>query len=841
MKKKLVGAVFIAAIIISMLCLAVGAAETTLKVEVYGYNLIFGDQVSIEYAVKAEGSSEINETDVGILVWKEDTATRTVETADADLKPFKTETVGGALCYIFKYTNLSAKEMNDKVYAKPYVTVNGQTVYGEEVEYSICTYAQRKLGLVEGVTGTTDENLRAMIRDMLQYGARAQLYFNYKTTTLATDMLKSRISVTYEGMDGFDNPNPATFEYASGKVKLIDPKKDGYIFRGWLDEAGEFVTEINTNSLQTVKLMASWSQIQYSITYLNTKGVFNPNEEYLSEYNVESIVQPQELKKYDYTFNGWRIGSAYGELVGEDGIPEGTTGNIFLYADWTLKPEFEGFNYVVDDNNFLSNGQNFCIFLGVNSENDITTLEIPTVFNHIQAGALKYFSHLEELTLPFLGSDYTGTAGSYLGYIFGAETALGQNDYIPRNLKKVTVNGSGRIGINAFRDCASLTDIVVSGTSCDIGQNAYLGCTSLVSLTTPVYINEAMIYQGKKTHPWYQTDFYYGIPGSFDRANHKSAWIEDYLEIPRNNFETLHINGGEIGSHAFYYNLGIKHLIIEGVEVIRDSAFYNARNLETLKLHEGLKQIQDQAFKSCHNKKFNELIIPNSVTNLGGSDGGLYGLNYGGTSYDGPMETTGDRYGAFSFCINLTRIVIGDGVEVIPYGCFDRTIGGTGASPELELTLGKNVRVIGPFAFYGSSGVQNQTDCRISKLINNSVHKEFIVYTQSSSMTDFGTTTLLDTLHNCDNPPEKIYLGNKYKEDYDKDKDYDALEWNGLSVEKALSYTKFEIVVYSYYDPYKNGKAVDGVTYWHGTDPYFWITKQYETPVMWEKPSETGE
>ena len=97
-------------------------------------------------------------------------------------------------------------------------------------------------------------------------------------------------------------------------------------------------------------------------------------------------------------------------------------------------------------------------------------------------------------------------------------------------------------------------------------------------------------------------------------------------------------------------------------------------------------------------------------------------------------------------------------------------------------------------------------------------------------------TTLLDALHDCDNPPEKIYLGIYYMDSYEAMREYDALEWNGVTVEKARSYTKFEIVVYSYYNPYENGKAVDGFTYWHGTDPYFWITKQYEPPVMWEKP-----
>lgn len=839
MKKKitLLGFAIAVAVVASLFCAAVSATEPAPKVEVYGYNLIFGDQVSIEYAVTTEGSSEITESDVGVLVWREDTAERTVETADADLKPFKTATVGETECYILKYTDLSAKEMNDKVYAMPYVTANGQTVYGEEVEYSVCTYAQRKLGLAEGVVGTDNESLKDLIRNMLHYGASSQKYHGYKIDALATDILDNRIKLNYEGMEGIDNPNPTKLEYASGTYTLQNPVKEGHTFKCWADIDNEWapITEIDTSVTKTYNLAAVWELNKYTITYKGTMGVLNENPE---SYTVLDYTTLQPLKKYDYDFVGWRLTNEAGQWEAIEEIPDGTTGNLMLTAEWKLKPEFEGFTYVVDDNYFLPDGQNFCILTGVTA-NDMTALEIPTVFNHIQAGALKYCSQLEELTLPFLGSDYTGTAGSYLGYVFGAETALGQNDYIPQSLKKITVNGSGRIGINAFRDCVSLTDIVVSGTSCDIGQNAYLGCTSLVSLTTPVYTNDAMIYEGK-TYPWYQTDFYYGIPGSFDRANHKSAYIEDYLEIPRYSFETLHINGGEIGSHAFHNNLGFKHLIIEGVEVIRDSAFYDAETMETLTLHEGLKQIQDQAFYSCGNKKFNEVIIPNSVTNLGGNDGGVYDLNYDGTSYSGPMETTGTRAGAFGFCISLSKIVIGDGVEVIPYGCFDRTIGHA-ASPELELTLGKNVRVIGPFAFYASSEVQNQTDCRISKLTNNSQHKEMIVYTQSSSRTDIGTTSLLDALNNCDNPPEKIYLGNAYKEGYDFQKEYNGLEWNGMTVEKALSYKKFQIVVYSYYNPYENGKAVDGLTYWHSTDPDFWITRQYDIPVLWEKPAETGE
>ena len=824
MKKKIWIAALAAVLLLGVLFVVACAENAEPAADIYAYNLAFDNQVYLEYAVRVTGVSGAKPDEVGVLIWREGTTERTPETAAADLTAFKKDNVEGTACYVVKYTDLSAKEMTDKVYSQPYVKDGKNTVYGKITEYSICTYAERKLGLVAGVAGTTDEKLVAMLREMLDYGANAQLYFGYKTENLANAILR-RVQVSYEDELGVENPNPGVFSVASGKVKLQPLSKAGYTFWGWRDDAGRLVSEIDTAAAKTMTLYAMWQADRYSVTYRNTMGVSNPNEESRSSYTVEESLQPEALKKYDYTFNGWRLGSPYGALLGEDGLPDGTTGNIDLYADWTLKPEFKGFSYVVDDNYFLPNGQNFCILMDVDAANDAKKLEIPAVFNHIQAGVLKFFGQLEELTLPFLGSDYTGTAGSYLGYVFGAYTALGQNDAIPKSLKKVTVNGSGRIGENAFRDCTSLVEIVVSGTSSDIGENAYLGCTSLVSLTTPVYYNDAMKY-GTHSYPEYQTDFYYGIPGAVKGENRKNTLFGSTLtpDISVGSFETLHINGGEIGRYAFDNNCAIKHLIIEGVDVIRVRACSQLQYMETLELREGLKQIQNSAFYGCQNKNFTELIIPNSVTSLCGYD---YDEVNG---YEGPI--TGYSYPASTFhlCINLSKIVIGDGVEVIPSQCFDRHYPKT----PLELTLGKKVRVIGHWALMAE--VSGGFSCNISKLINNSEQEEMIVYWQG----DDDGSEFLNILKNCNKPPKKIYLGS-----YEDGKTNGAAvkpitETNCITEEQLRSLQDtFELVLWSAENPYENGTALEGFDYWHGKDPqYYWIHSQYDEVVLWEKPKE---
>ncbi len=118
----------------------------------------------------------------------------------------------------YKY-GISAKEMADIVYAQGYAKVGESYYYSSIVPYSAVRYASNKLGLTPGVTGTDDENLKALLRSMLEYGAAAQKYFNYNTDNLATDILNVKYS---EGLKFTSNGDGTCYVSGIGTCEDTD-------------------------------------------------------------------------------------------------------------------------------------------------------------------------------------------------------------------------------------------------------------------------------------------------------------------------------------------------------------------------------------------------------------------------------------------------------------------------------------------------------------------------------------------------------------------------------------------------------------------------------------------
>ena len=801
MKKKLILFGLAVLLALSVLTLVSGCAETAATAELYAYNLVFGNQVYIEYAVKVEGAGTPALSDVGVLIWREGTEERTPKTAVADLKAFKTETVGGTDCYVLKYTDLGAKEMTDKVYSQPYVKYRGATTYGEMTEYSVCTYAERKLGLVEGVAGTTDPNLIATIRDMLHYGASSQLYFNYKTDKLATYLLENRINMTYEGLEDAPSPNPAAFELASGKLKLLAPTKRGYTFLRWCDEEWNEITEIDTATARDITVHAVWSLNSYSITYKNTMGVFHDNDD---TFTVMDAINPRPLEKYDYTFNGWRLGGPYGELIGENGIAAGMAENIILYADWTLKPDFENLLYVVDDEYNLPNGQKFCMLTGV-PDSTVTKVEVSPLFNHIKEGALKDCHRLTELTLPYLGSDYTTSNYTNVGYLFGYASNAEAEGAIPTSLRKLTVTG-GVIGDYAFANLKNVAEIVLSPEVTSIGYKAFLNCANLEDLTMPLlYVNYNTMQDARNSCQGY----YYGLPGS----------VDDYHDDYNGKTFRLHINGGGIyygagndknwehagtilgkgfGGRIFQLCKGIGEVTIDNITVIPQFAFKECTNLKKVTIGGAVQNIMAGAFADSG---IEDIVIPDSVKEIG--EYWLAEWSDGATDrYFGYSTSSGN---VFLNCQNLKRVVIGNGVENIPAYMFADC---TGLE---EVTIGENVRFVDNMAFY------NYNDT--FKVINNSKHKEWVISGPVSGR-------FMNQLMASANAPVKVYYGNGK---------FDEQIVDGFTETQIKDW---HIVFYSPTDPYAEGGGNSNLEYWYHEDGAKWYENQYTvTPKTWEKPN----
>ena len=119
--------------------------------------------------------------------------------------------------------------------------------------------------------------------------------------------------------------------------KAVEPKPvvNGYTFEGWYKEKAcknkfNFATPIN----EDITLYAKWEKDTYTITY-NLNGGENVKDN-PSSYDVDSktIVLKAPKSRKNYTFDGWYYDAEFTEPASQ--ITTGSSGNISLYAKWTL-------------------------------------------------------------------------------------------------------------------------------------------------------------------------------------------------------------------------------------------------------------------------------------------------------------------------------------------------------------------------------------------------------------------------------------------------------------------------------------------------------------------------
>lgn len=112
--------------------------------------------------------------------------------------------------------------------------------------------------------------------------------------------------------------------------------KAGYTFVGWyIDEnLTEPYGEVVKGTLGDFTLYAKWELAQYTIEY-ELYGYGNNPPDAVTCYNIEKEVKLPTPQRDNFTFVGWHKD----DLLKDQAlmiIPAGTTGNLKLYAEWTM-------------------------------------------------------------------------------------------------------------------------------------------------------------------------------------------------------------------------------------------------------------------------------------------------------------------------------------------------------------------------------------------------------------------------------------------------------------------------------------------------------------------------
>lgn len=204
------------------------------------------------------------------------------------------------------------------------------------------------------------------------------------------------------------------------------------------------------------------------------------------------------------------------------------------------------------------------------------------------------------------------------------------------SLKTLTIpEGVNTIGDYAFSSCSSLTSVVIPEGVTTIGSNAFRDCSSLTDVTFPeslTTIGSSAFYScfSLKTLTIPNSVTSVGVYAFYSCSSLTSVTI--VINTTMEDYCTNNLNGKLYDANA---TGATRHLLLNGSEIttidipnaiktIGNRAFYNCKSLTTVSIPNSVTTIGDYAFQNC--SSISSYEIPNSVTHIGTS--AFQGSNY---------------------------------------------------------------------------------------------------------------------------------------------------------------------------------------------------------------------
>ncbi|MBQ3589330.1 MAG: leucine-rich repeat protein [Clostridia bacterium] len=385
------------------------------------------------------------------------------------------------------------------------------------------------------------------------------------------------------------------------EITLIEPKKQGYTFLGWLYN-GKTIDKIDTSIASDIFLEASWEITNYKISYKLNGGENNISNP--STFTMEQDVMFKAPTNDGLIFEGWYLDERFTTPIYEIGASE-IFEDITIYAKWKMPGfEFEKLS--------ATNGYALTKFEDTNA----TECVIPSKFcglpvTLVYATAFSKCNNLEKIHISRNVSSISNISSDMLASL--KEIIVDENNVsfssengvlfdfdkttlilYPRSKESTsyeipsTVN---TISNYAFNGASNLTKITASNALTTIGAGAFNSASALTTFDARNAVIDLI-----------DRAAFYGCSMLSEFKVDKIIAIESYAFYNCKSLEGFHFGTSikSIGEYSFFGCSKIEYATFSsGISTIGANAFENCISIRALRIQSHCSSIGQYAFKGC--------------------------------------------------------------------------------------------------------------------------------------------------------------------------------------------------------------------------------------------------
>ena len=344
----------------------------------------------------------------------------------------------------------------------------------------------------------------------------------------------------------------------------------------------------------------------------------------------------------------------------------------------------------------------------------LTEIVVPESVEEIGLWAFRYCSSLKSFFIPGGVKRFDESALNDCDALESIKVAINNSQYqsidgvlfskdgkklvlFPRALKKESYRvpksvekSVERIGDYAFKNCASLTSIVLPDWVVYVGDGAFKGCSSLKTIAIPTSVETIR-------------------PEIFDECSSLesidvSRWNPNYCSVDG----VLFTRSGKTLVRIPEGSTIDRYVVPEDVVRIDGGAFKNCSSLKEIVIPKGVKDIWPYLFDGC--SSLESIEVAKGSHAFRSIDGALFSkgtkvlrrfpIGIKTSRCVVPFFVKKIGMNAFGGCVSLREIVLHDELEEIDARAF------CGCSSLTELVIPMSVKKIGNFAFEGCSALK---------------------------------------------------------------------------------------------------------------------------------------